>query len=943
MFTKNKTIYMKRVIFLFAALLAVTLASGQQPQALPNDPEVRVGKLENGLTYYIRHNDKPAQRAEFYLATDVGAFQEEDDQDGLAHFLEHMCFNGTKNFPDKKLLDWLQSIGAEFGRNINASTGFEQTQYMLNNIPITRESVIDSCLLVLHDYSHYVNCDQEEIDSERGVILEERRTRRNAGWRIFEKSLPYYYGDTPYSRRTLIGGEEQLKTFKRESLVNFYRKWYNPDMQAVIVVGDFDVDMMENKIRSTFGSIPAPEVPTQKVEYKLPGNVEPLVGILTDPEAENSSVEVIWKTEPLPKELNNTDAAYVQNIIKAYVRLIMSERFSDIASKPGAPFLGASFGAGGLCNTSDAVFGTVNFKDGDAIPAFTAFMLELEKMKRFGFTDGEVKRATENLLSSYDKAVEAASTRKNADLVPALLKNFYDNKPYMAPETEAMIGKQICSMMNAQVLSQIASQFIPEQNLLILYTGPEKEGLVNPTEAQLLAVLETAKNADIQANVEDMVAESLISEELAGSPVVKEKAGIHGSTVWTLANGLKVIALPTEYKKDQVIFSLKMDGGRNNIPLADLASFEDNIWGLYLSNTGVSKFSSTQLPKMLAGKRVAAKPYIRGYEHGINGQSAPKDLETAFQLAYLYFTDPRFDKDEFQVGIEQIKAVFPNIKNTPDYLYGVEMENVMYGNNPRVMSLSDELLEKVDIAVIEKNYRKLFNGVDGATLIVTGNVNLETLKPLVEKYFGSIGKGKALKINKKDIIQLAKGNVDKTIELVMETPKSSVLQFYSAYMPVTTKTDVTLEVASYILDMIYTKSIREKEGGTYGVGVATAGHRSPQKRTIIQVQFDTNPEMVEKLCDIAKKELRNFAENGPTDAELAMAVENLRKNIPESRISNAYWLNILSDWNEYGIDYDKEYEEAVNSVTAKDVKTLLSKMLKQNNFIEFNSTPKGLN
>jgi zinc protease len=271
------------------------------------------------------------------------------------------------------------------------------------------------------------------------------------------------------------------------------------------------------------------------------------------------------------------------------------------------------------------------------------------------------------------------------------------------------------------------------------------------------------------------------------------------------------------------------------------------------------------------------------------------------------------------------------------------MEKVMYGNNPRVMSLSDELLEKVDIAVIEKNYRKLFNGVDGATLIVTGNVNLETLKPLVEKYFGSIGKGKALKINKKDIIQLAKGNVDKTIELAMETPKSSVLQFYSAYMPVTTKTDVTLEVASYILDMIYTKSIREKEGGTYGVGVATAGHRSPQKRTIIQVQFDTNPEMVEKLCDIAEKELRNFAENGPTDAELAMAVENLKKNIPESRISNAYWLNILSDWNEYGIDYDKEYEEAVNSVTAKDVKTLLSKMLKQNNFIEFNSTPKGLN
>ena len=931
---------MKRVLFLFAALLAVTLAFGQQPQVLPNDPNVRVGKLDNGLTYYIRHNDKPADRAEFYLATDVGAFQEEDDQDGLAHFLEHMCFNGTKNFPEKKLLDWLQSIGAEFGRNINASTGFEQTQYMLNNIPITRESVIDSCLLVLHDYSHYVNCDQEEIDAERGVILEERRTRRDAGWRIFEKSLPYYYGDTPYSRRTLIGGEEQLKTFKRESLVNFYRKWYNPDMQAVIVVGDFDVDMMEGKIKSTFGSIPAPEVPTQKIEHKLPGNTEPLVGILTDPEAQSSSIEVLWKTEPMPKELNNTDVAYVQNIVKAYVRLIMSERFSDITSKPGAPFLGASFGAGGLCNTSDAVFGSVSFKDGEAIPAFTAFMLELEKMKRFGFTEGEVKRATENLLSSYDRAVEAASTRKNADLVPALLKNFYDNKPYMEPETEAQIGKQVCSMMSAPLLSQIASQFIPEENMLILYNGPEKDGLTNPTETELLAVLQTAKNAEIQANTEDVIAESLISEELAGSPVIKEKAGIHGSTVWTLANGLKVIALPTEYKKDQVLFSLSMDGGRNNIPLEDLPSFEDNIWGIYQATTGVSKFSSTQLPKMLAGKRASASPYIGGYEHGISGQSAPKDLETAFQLAYLYFTDPRFDQEEFQVGIDQINAVFPNIKNTPDYLYQVEMEKVLYGNNPRVMSLSDELLTKVNLATIEKNYRRLFNGVDGATLVVIGNVSLETLKPLVEKYFGSIAKGKALKINKKDVIGFAKGNIDKTVELAMETPKSSVLQFYSAYLPVNTKTNVTLSVAKYILDMIYTKSIREKEGGTYGVGVGMSGNRAPQKRMVIQVQFDTNPDMVDKLCGIAKDELLKFAQNGPTDAELSMAVENLKKNIPESRISNKYWLSVLSSWDEYGIDYVKEYDAAVNSVTAKDVKKVLSKILKQKNFIEFNSTPK---
>ena len=931
---------MKHIFILFAAILAATSAFGQQPQALPNDPAVKVGKLENGMTYYIRHNDKPAQRAEFYLATDVGAFQEEDDQDGLAHFLEHMCFNGTKNFPETKLLDWLQSIGAEFGRNINASTGFEQTQYMLNNIPIVRESIIDSCLLVLHDYSHFVTCDPVEIDAERAVILEERRTRRDAGWRIFEKSLPYYYGDTPYSRRTLIGGEEQLKNFKYESLTNFYRKWYNTDMQAVIVVGDFDVDMMEQKIKTIFGSIPAPETPTQKIEYKLPHNVEPLVGILTDPEAQGSSVEVIWKTEPLPKQFMNTDMAYFNSLVKAYIRLIMRERFSDISSKPGSPFLGANITIGGLCNTSDAIFGNVSFKDGDAIPAFTAYMTELEKMKRFGFNEGEVKRATENLLSSYEKAVEAASTRKNADLVRPLLNNFYDNKPYLAPETELMIGKQFCSMITAPVLSQVVSQIIPEDNLIILYTGPEKEGLTSPSEADLINVLKTVTESDIQANVEDVVYEPLISAELKGSAVKKTSEGIHNSTVWTLANGLKVIVLPTEHKKDQVIFSLEKKGGRNSIPVEDLGSFEDNIWQLYLSNTGVSKFSGTTLPKMLAGKRVAVSPFINSYSNGVSGQSAPKDIETAFQLAYLYFTDPRFDADEFNVGIQQIQAIFPNIKNTPDYKYGVELKKVLYADNPRVVSLTDEVIAKANLATIEKNYRKLFNGVNGATLTIVGNVDIDTLKPLVEKYFGSLAKGKKSTVNQKDVVTFAKGEINKVLELEMETPKSSVLQFYNTDMPIDTKTEAVLSAAEYILDVIYTKEIREKEGGTYGVGIAMIGHRSPKQRALIQVQFDTNPEQAEKLCSIAKTKLHEFAAKGPSAEELAMAIENLKKNIPESRINNNYWLSILDNWNEYGIDYDTEYEEAVNTVTPEDIKTILTKILEQKNVIEFKSMPK---
>ena len=930
---------MKRLFIFIAAIFAAAMAFGQTP--LPNDPAVRTGKLENGMTYYIRHNDQPAQRAEFYLATDVGAFQEDDDQDGLAHFLEHMCFNGTKNFPGKSLLEWLQSIGAEFGRNINASTGFEQTQYMLNNIPVVRESILDSCLLVLHDYSHFVTNDPAEIDAERGVILEEKRTRNDASWRLFEKSLPYYYGDTPYARRTLIGGEEQLKTFKYESLTRFYETWCRPDLQAVIVVGDVDVDQVENKIKTIFADIPAAVNPQPKVLHKIPDNVEPIIGILTDPEMTSSSIEVMWKSEPMPKELMNTDVAFMMDIIKTYIRLIMRERFTDITSQPDAPFLGGSFYISNLCNSCDATEGSVSFKEGDAINAFTAFMTELEKMKRFGFTDGEVQRAKENIISSYERRVEAAPTRKNAEFVYPLLYNFYDNEPYMEPEMELQLAQMVCSQLNAALLSQVAAQLLTDENMVILYNGPEKAGLTNPTEEEIKAVLAAVKNAEIAANVEENLNEPFISGDLKGSKVKKEGQTIYGATEWTLKNGVKVVVLPTQYKQDQILFNLSMDGGMSLVSTEDKVSFEDNIWALFQSNAGISKFSGTQVPKMLAGKNLSVSPYIGGTKHGVSGSSTPKDFETALQIAYLYFADPRFDEKEYETGIQQIKAILPNIANNPQFIFQNEMNKILYGNNPRIVQLNDETLAKANLATIERVYRELFKDAAGATLNIVGNVNPAEIKPLVEKYIGSIAKGKkADQVNKDNIISIIKGKVDETVKIAMETPKSTVLQVYTAYMPVDTKTEVALEVANYVLDMIYTKTIREDEGGTYGVGTAMVGQREPEERVVIQISFDTNPEQAPKLRELALKGLKELAENGPELEKFNMAIENFKKNIPETRLNNSYWMNNISEYLEHGYDYDAEYEAAVNSVTPEDVKAVLQAVLAQNNLIEITSAPK---
>ena len=931
---------MKRLFIFIAAIFVAAVAFGQNP--LPNDPEVRVGKLENGLTYYIRHNEQPAQRAEFYLATNVGAYQEEDDQDGLAHFLEHMCFNGTKNFPGKALLEYLQSIGAEFGRNINASTGFEQTQYMLNNIPVVRETIIDSCLLVLHDYSNFVTCNPAEIDAERGVILEEKRQRSDASWRMFEKSLPYLYGDTHYSRRTLIGGEEQLKAFKYESLTNFYKKWYQPHNQAVIVVGDVDVDKVEQKIKDLFGNIPAAEVAV-KNEPALPANAEPIVGIITDPEAQNSRIDILWKHDPIPTQFQNTDVAYMNDLLLSIISNIMDERFNDIAARPDAPFFAAGLFTRDLCNVCEAYNAAVLFKDGASVEAFTALMTEIEKMKRFGFNDGEVQRAKDNIISAYEKAVEAVPTRKNSELVRPLLYNFFENEAYMTPETELQIVQAICAQINAQVLNQVVAQLLPSENIIITYQGPEKEGLANPTEAELTGVLAAVSEAELQANAEENLNEPFLdADALKGSAVKGTKETAFGATEWTLKNGVKVVVLPTQHKKDQVLFNIELVGGKNAVATEDLVSFEDNIWTLFLNNSGISKFSGTQVPKMLAGKNLSVSPYISNTRHGVQGQCAPKDIETALQIAYLYFADPRFDQNEYEPGIQQIKALLPNILSNPDYQFQQEMNKVLYDNNPRVVDLNEEVVEKANLATIERVYRELFKNVGGARLTIVGNVDPEAIKPMVEKYIGSIAKNKkARKINEENLINFAKGDVDKTVELVMATPKSTVFQVYSAYMPIDTKTEVALKAANYVLDMIYTKTIREDEGGTYGVGTAMAGQRLPIERAVIQVMFYTNPEAAPKLIELAVKGLNDLAQNGPTEEQMSKAVENLKKNIPESRISNSYWMGALDNWYEFGIDSDAEYEAAVNSVTAEDIKTVLQAILAQNNMVQVVSAPKN--
>ena len=929
---------MKKLLILIAVVLASSFLAGAQQ--LPNDPAVKTGKLDNGLTYYIRHNDKPAQRAEFYLATNVGAIQETPDQDGLAHFLEHMCFNGTKNFPGKALLDWLQSIGASFGGNVNASTGIDQTQYMLNNIPLVRETVVDTCLLILHDYSHFVTNDPVEIDKERPVIIEERRSRRNAQWRTFERSLPYYYGDNKYSTCTLIGSQENLETFKPESLVAFYQTWYHPGNQAVVVVGDVDVDAVEAKIKRIWADIPAAVNPQPKAKFTLTEFTEPRVGIITDPETTMPTVEILWESDARDEALNSTPAGFSMDLIETMVSNVMSERLTDITSKADAPFLQGMFGIGKLCEDFEAVMGRVALKEDNILGGFKSFLIELQKMSRFGFSEGEVTRAKDNILASLEKAANEAGTRKNPEFVHPLISNFFDNQAYMEPQAEYELAKAFLAQIDANILNQMVSQIIPEENMVMIYSGPQKDGIATPTEKQLLAAFEEAKAAEIEAPAEETATEPFMDPSvLKGSPVKKTKSSLYGSTEWVLKNGVKVIVLPTEHKKDQILFTLYKAGGQNLISDEDMASFDGTVYGTFDSMQGVSKFKSTEVTKMLSGKNLQVGAFIDGLYNGVSGSSSVKDLETAFQLLYLTYTDPRFDQEEWDNAIAQLKAVLPNALGTPQFKLQKDLNDFLYGGNPRRQFISMETLEKANLQTVESNYRKLFASAAGSVMVITGDVYVETLKPLVEKYIGSLPKGKKTKGIKDLAPRIIKGENIKTIKTDMETPKSTVVEVYSDYRPYTVKDDVLARAVSYVLDQIYVDTMREDEGGTYGASSSASAGLEPEPMYIMQVAFECKPEMADKLRAMARDEFRKLAENGPTDEQFSRTLENFKKNVPENRISNSYWMNNLVRFAKFGFDYDKEYEEAVASLTKEGIKEAARRLYESGNFLEFAQMP----
>ena len=923
---------------LVALFIGIASISAQDPSEmqLPLDPEVRVGKLDNGMTYFIRHNEKPKGQASFYIYHDVGAIQEDDDQQGLAHFLEHMAFNGTKNLPDKAIIEKLETIGVQFGNNLNAFTSWDCTQYMIMDLPVTEENV-DLALLILHDWSQFIALQPEEIDSERGVIMEELRTRDGASLRAQNDMIRNLFKGSLYEHRNLIGYLDGLKSFDHVALRNFYEKWYRPEYQCLVIVGDIDVDSVEAKLKTLMADIPAsPADAAQKVAHTVPATEEPIVSIFTDPEMTQSSVMMFARREALPKEYKNTVIGYSANYIYALVSLMMNNRFEEISQQADAPFLGGGMSEGsiGICPTMESTMFSATAHEGRIDEAFRAMYTEMERMRRYGFTAGEFERAKQEMLRWAERQYTNRNDVSNAEYAQRYLDHYADGTPMMDAETEWQLDQMFIQSLTVDQVNEAYAQMVsPNENLVILARSPKKEGVAVPTEADLLAIKAEVEASDIAPYQDNTVIEPLIdpAAKLKGSEVkaTAENESL-GYTEWTLKNGIKVVVRPSTLKADEVMISAVSKGGKSMLNDADY--FHGDYLPMVMSQSGISKFSATELSKQLSGKSAYASVSVGDYEHGINAGGSPKDIETILQLVYLNFTAPRFDQTDLDNLKKMYVPYFRNMESDPNYLMGKAFTETLYQNHPRRQVTSAAQIESLNLETLARVHSALYSYADDFRFVIVGNVDLETLKPLVEKYIGSLPTSKKVEYAVVDDgVRTATGEVTNDFRAEMIQPKVSVYLTYSGAIEDNAKNRLVLDLLTRALDSRYMVSIREEKGGTYGVHVQGGINKEPVEQYMAIIVFDTNEQLADELVEICYAEIKKIAEEGPLAEDVAKSKEFLQKNYANVLENNSGWMSAITRWYEEGYNYKDEYLGILESITLEDIQAMAQKILNDNN------------
>ncbi len=901
-------------------LVAVVTASAQMPvKTIPVDTAFRIGKLPNGLTYVIRHNNWPEHRANFYIAQKVGSLEENEDQRGLAHFLEHMAFNGSDHFKGNDLIEWCRSKGIEFGGDLNAYTSIDQTVYNIDNVPTTSASTLDSCLLILRDWSCGLSLEQDEIEKERGVIHEEWRLRTSAQSRMLERNLEKLYPGSKYGKRYPIGLMSVVDNFKRKELVDYYHKWYHPDHQGIIVVGDIDVDKTEAQIKKLFGDIKNPDNEAKIVEEPVPDNAEPIVIIDKDKEYQQSMVMLMMKHDADPDSIKQDIEYTLSQYVKQAAISMLSTRFAEAAQKADCPFVGASADDGDylFSKTKGAFSINVMPKDmGKTTDAIKAAYIVVKQAADHGFTATEYARLKESMLSSLDKMWEGRDKRTNSSFYKQALGWFLNNEAMPSLEFNYKMMKQIVPMIPLEAINEVLPQLVAksDSNLVILSFNNEKDGAVYPTADQLLNALHEARAAKVDAYVDNVKNEPIMKNLPKPGKIKKEvKSKKFDYNILTLSNGVTVLLKKTDYKKDQVSMSGTGGSGEGNYGKADFANIK--MFNNAIDNSGLGDFSSIELGKALAGKIANASLSMSERKMSLGGSSTPKDVETMLQLAYLYFTNIKKDQDAFNNLMQQYEVDLKNRDLNPSTAFSDSITKSLYDGNWRRRPFLQKDLKDVSYDRILQIAKERTANANGWVFEIIGNFDEATIRPLVCQYLGSLpSKGKNPE-SKREVFPTKK-NIDNTFKRKMETPKSMAQIFWlNPTMPYSLERSIQASIAGQVLSMVYLKQIREEASAAYscgaqaGMSIASDGYHMAQ----IAGYCPMKPEKKEIAMQIMNQAVKDLAVK--CDAEMLDKVQKLMlKQYDSSLKTNGYWASVV--WDNYIMNRD-EHTEYANTVKAQ--------------------------
>ena len=935
---------MKRLFLslLLAMVGTVAMMAQMEMPSVPLDPDVRIGKLDNGLTYYIRYNNWPEQRAESFIAQRVGSIQEDDDQRGLAHFLEHMAFNGSKHFKGNELLRWCESVGVKFGTDLNAYTSIDQTVYNISNVPTTREGIVDSCLLILYDWADGLLLEQEEIEKERGVIHEEWRLRSSAQQRMLERDLPKLYPNSKYGYRMPIGLMEIIDNFERPFLQSYYEKWYRPDNQAIIVVGDVDVDKVEQKIKDLFSPIVLPENPAQVTTYPVPDNDEPIFVIDKDKEQQYNIVEVFMKHEAFPDSLKGTMAYILTGYVKNAAFSMLNDRLKEYAEKPESPFLQASAGDGEylLSKTVDAFELGILPKDGQMEAAVTTAITEARRAAEFGFTATEYNRFKADYLSNLEKTYSNKDKRFNRQFVNQCVQHFLNHNPIPSIDYTYSTMKQVVPMIPLEAVNSVLKELVSpnDTNLVVVNFNNEKEGAVYPTEDGLKAAVAAGRSAQIEAYVDNVKDEPLITDLPQKGAIVSEtKNDLFGYTELKLSNGVTVVLKQTDLKKDEVILHGEGFGGSSlygDEELPNIKMFDDVIGA-----SGLGNFSHTELEKALAGKIASASLSMSAYRQNVGGSSTPKDVETMLQLVYLYFTQINKDQKSFDNLMQTTEISLKNRLLQPEAVFSDSLNATIGCHSPRVKSLEVDDLKLVDYDRILQIAKERTADASGYTFTIIGNYDEATIRPLIEQYIASLpAKGKIEK--GKNISTDFTGEVVNSFKHKSETPKAIAVMFwYSKDLPYTLENSVKASMAGQVLMMEYLKKIREDASAAYTVSSSAGISRDDYDiTTSMFVYCPMKPEKADTALMIMRDEVTAIAKTCDAD-KLTKVKEYMLKSHGDQLKQNGYWMSQINNWREWGVDFHTDYEQMVNAQTPESIAAFVTEVLKGGNCAEIVMMP----